>query len=298
MWLKPHARRDRPPLRHQRRYSQSRPSLHLRRARWCHRTLVPGGTKGTLVTLQDRAKAIKDAWIVAASQENIGEAIIDEVDSMDTDWEVRDPQAHRNLQASGRLRPACGLGIIVHLAGIRHGGAGFAVEPAVHLATRVVVARPSGNSGLARWTTYASARGDEHEQLRGRRQVLLGPRDLQAAAGTVEPILQVDAIRYLYTFRNQLADDGMVVAHERAAALCAAAAGALSELGHYVCYTYAPITIDRALFIKKGRLLLFMQADSHAIAPALPNAILLKIESAGSAERVAEKRRLPYISEV
>lgn len=28
--------------------------------------------------------------------------------------------------------------------------------------------------------------------------------DLQAAAGAVEPILQVDAIRYLYTFRNQV----------------------------------------------------------------------------------------------
>ncbi|KZP14142.1 hypothetical protein FIBSPDRAFT_115520 [Athelia psychrophila] len=84
----------------------------------------------------------------------------------------------------------------------------------------------------------------------------------------------------------------MVVAHERAAALCAAAAGALSGLGHCVCYTYAPITIDRALFIKKGRLLLFMQADSHAIALALPNAILLKIESAGSAEWVAENDHL------
>ena len=28
--------------------------------------------------------------------------------------------------------------------------------------------------------------------------------DLQAAPGTVHPILQVDAIRYLYTFRNQV----------------------------------------------------------------------------------------------
>ena len=28
--------------------------------------------------------------------------------------------------------------------------------------------------------------------------------DLQAAPGAVHPILQVDAIRYLYTFRNQV----------------------------------------------------------------------------------------------
>lgn len=28
--------------------------------------------------------------------------------------------------------------------------------------------------------------------------------DLQAEAGSVQPILQVDAIRYLYTFRNQV----------------------------------------------------------------------------------------------
>jgi exportin-2 (importin alpha re-exporter) len=30
--------------------------------------------------------------------------------------------------------------------------------------------------------------------------------DLQAAPGSVHPILQVDAIRYLYTFRNQVRD--------------------------------------------------------------------------------------------
>ncbi|KZP17113.1 hypothetical protein FIBSPDRAFT_865265 [Athelia psychrophila] len=48
---------------------------------------------------------------LSIAHENIDEAIIDEVDSMDTNWDVRDPQARRNLHASGRLRRACGLGI-------------------------------------------------------------------------------------------------------------------------------------------------------------------------------------------
>ncbi|KZP17099.1 hypothetical protein FIBSPDRAFT_35735 [Athelia psychrophila] len=43
-------------------------------------------------------------------QENI-DASMNEVDFMNTDWEVRDPQARRNLLASGSLRRACGLGI-------------------------------------------------------------------------------------------------------------------------------------------------------------------------------------------
>lgn len=77
--------------------------------------------------------------------------------------------------------------------------------------------------------------------------------DLQAEAGMVEPILQVDDIRYIYIFRNLVrlfvpylslsfsrflssffawrmrrwAGDGMFLAHERVAALNAAPAGTL-----------------------------------------------------------------------
>ncbi|KZP17132.1 hypothetical protein FIBSPDRAFT_36115 [Athelia psychrophila] len=50
---------------------------------------------------------------LSIAKENIDEAIIDEVDFMNADWDVRDPQARRNLHASGRLRRACGLGMCV-----------------------------------------------------------------------------------------------------------------------------------------------------------------------------------------
>ncbi|KAF7976444.1 hypothetical protein HWV62_6681 [Athelia sp. TMB] len=108
--------------------------------------------------------------------------------------------------------------------------------------------------------------------------------DLQAAAGTVEPILQVDAIRYLYTFRNQLTKEQLLSVLPLL----------VRHLGseNYVCYTYAAITIDRVLFIKKNNKLLFTQTDIHEIAPALLDAILSKIESAGTPEKVAENDHL------
>ncbi|KAG1888183.1 CAS/CSE protein [Suillus subluteus] len=73
-------------------------------------------------------------------------------------------------------------------------------------------------------------------------------QDLQASAGSIHEILYVDAIRFLLTFRNQLTRDQLLsvlpllVRHLNA--------------DHYVTYTYAAITIDRILFIKKGTQLL------------------------------------------
>jgi len=77
---------------------------------------------------------------------------------------------------------------------------------------------------------------------------------------------------------------------------------------NYVTYTYAAITIDRILFIKKGAQLLcvvirlfpriysrpsrFAQADVHDFAADLLNAVLAKIEGAGTPEKVAENDHL------
>lgn len=78
---------------------------------------------------------------------------------------------------------------------------------------------------------------------------------------------------------------------------------------NYVTYTYAAITIDRILFIKKGTQLLcvriqvvvilrsrsdlrFSQADIHDLAADLLNALLSKIEAAGPPEKVAENDHL------
>ncbi|KAG1861107.1 CAS/CSE protein [Suillus subalutaceus] len=109
-------------------------------------------------------------------------------------------------------------------------------------------------------------------------------QDLQASAGSIHEILYVDAIRFLLTFRNQLTRDQLLsvlpllVRHLNA--------------DHYVTYTYAAITIDRILFIKKGTQLLFSQADIHDLAADLLNALLNKIEAAGAPEKVAENDHL------
>jgi exportin-2 (importin alpha re-exporter) len=97
--------------------------------------------------------------------------------------------------------------------------------------------------------------------------------DLQASTDSVHPILQVDAIKYLYTFRNQVrAFKG------EPATRCHAAHSMLLppspqltkdqllsvlpvlvahlQSSNYVVYSYAAITIERILFIKQNGQLL------------------------------------------
>ncbi|KAF8992756.1 armadillo-type protein [Cyathus striatus] len=109
-------------------------------------------------------------------------------------------------------------------------------------------------------------------------------QDLQAQEGTVHPILQVDAIRFLYTFRNQLTKEQLL----------SVMPFLVRHLGsdNYVTYTYAAITIDKILFIKKANQLLFAQADIHDFAVDLVNALLGKIESGRTPEKVAENDHL------
>ncbi|EGN91830.1 hypothetical protein SERLA73DRAFT_100047 [Serpula lacrymans var. lacrymans S7.3] len=109
-------------------------------------------------------------------------------------------------------------------------------------------------------------------------------QDLQAGQGSVHPILQVDAIRFLHTFRNQLTKPQLLSVLPLL----------VRHLGspNYVTYTYAAITIDRILFIKQGNQLLFSQADIHDFASDLLDAILSKVEAAGTPEKVAENDHL------
>ncbi|OCH89837.1 Cse1-domain-containing protein [Obba rivulosa] len=105
-------------------------------------------------------------------------------------------------------------------------------------------------------------------------------QDLRADGGSVHPILQVDAIRFLHTFRSQLTKQQLL------SVLPLLVRHLSSE--NYVCYTYAAISIERVLFIKQGNQLLFTQADIHEIAPAMLDSLLTKVESAGTPEKVAE----------
>ncbi|KAH9931314.1 armadillo-type protein [Fomitopsis serialis] len=105
-------------------------------------------------------------------------------------------------------------------------------------------------------------------------------QDLQAESGSAHPILQVDAIRFLHTFRHQLVKPQLLSVLPLL----------LRHLGsdNYVCYTYAAISVERILFIKQGTQLMFTQADIHELAPHLLDALLKKMESAGTPEKVAE----------
>ncbi|TFK71152.1 importin alpha re-exporter [Pluteus cervinus] len=109
-------------------------------------------------------------------------------------------------------------------------------------------------------------------------------QDLQAQPGSIHAILQVDAIRFLYTFRNQLTKPQLLsvlpilVTH--------------LDSNNYVVYTYAAITIDRILSIRQGNQLLFGQADVRDFAGGLVDVLIKKIESAETAEKVAENDHL------
>ncbi|PFH53505.1 hypothetical protein AMATHDRAFT_54636 [Amanita thiersii Skay4041] len=109
-------------------------------------------------------------------------------------------------------------------------------------------------------------------------------QDLQAFPGQVHPILQVDAIRFLYTFRTQLTKPQLL-----------SVLPLLSrhlEDDNYIISTYAAITIDRVLSIKQGNALLFAQADIHDDAPKFINTLLTKIEKSGSPNKMAENDHL------
>ncbi|KAK7436636.1 importin-alpha export receptor [Stygiomarasmius scandens] len=108
--------------------------------------------------------------------------------------------------------------------------------------------------------------------------------DLQAQPGSVHPILQVDAIRFLVTFRNQLTKSQLF------SVLPLLAGHLRSE--NYVTYTYAAITIDRVLAIKQNNQLLFSQADVRESAADLLNALLSKLESANTPQKLAENDHL------
>lgn len=93
-------------------------------------------------------------------------------------------------------------------------------------------------------------------------------QDLQADDGSVHPILQVDSIRFLHTFRSQVSDPCrcktslltgsclmLQLTKQQLLSVLPLLVRHLSS-DNYVCYTYAAISIERILFIKQGNQLL------------------------------------------
>lgn len=105
--------------------------------------------------------------------------------------------------------------------------------------------------------------------------------DLQATAGSVHPILTVDAIKYLYTFRNQLTKEQLV-------AVLPMLVQHLTS-SNYVIYSYAAITIERILFVKnESRQPLFSNTDIQPYAESILMALFTNIEKGGTPEKIAE----------
>lgn len=107
--------------------------------------------------------------------------------------------------------------------------------------------------------------------------------DLQADPSSVHPILQVDAIKYLHTFRNQLTKEQLLsvlpllVRH--------------LESTNYVTSSYAAITIERILFLKAPNsttVALFTPSDVEPFAESILMALFATIKSGGSPEKIAE----------
>ncbi|KZT24288.1 hypothetical protein NEOLEDRAFT_1179287 [Neolentinus lepideus HHB14362 ss-1] len=109
-------------------------------------------------------------------------------------------------------------------------------------------------------------------------------QDLQAPPISIHPVLQVDAMKFLYAFHAQLSEDQLL------AVLPLLQQHLKSE--NTVCYTYAAIAIERILFVRRGTELLFTRADICDFAPNLLDLLLSRIESGGSAQKVAENEYL------
>ncbi|KAG8941852.1 importin-alpha export receptor [Tulasnella sp. 419] len=109
-------------------------------------------------------------------------------------------------------------------------------------------------------------------------------QDLRADLNAIHPILQVDSIRFLHTFRYQLTKEQLsqvlplLVRHLASS--------------NYVCYTYAAITIERVLFIKVNNQMMFNQTDVQAYASDVLMALFARMESGGTPEKVAENEYL------
>ncbi|KAG9243793.1 CAS/CSE protein [Calycina marina] len=108
--------------------------------------------------------------------------------------------------------------------------------------------------------------------------------DLLAETG-VEPILKVDAIKYLYTFRSQLTKEQW-----------SAAFGPLMKnlaSSNYVVYTYAAITVERVLFLtNESNQHIFGKEDVQPFASDLLLHLFNLIEKDPAPEKVQENEFL------
>lgn len=108
--------------------------------------------------------------------------------------------------------------------------------------------------------------------------------DLTADFGSIQPILKVDAIRYLYTFRSQMTKAQLVDAFPLLANHLASP--------NFVVYTYAAITIERILAMTADGQSLFKVGDIEQYARDIVTHLFRLIEQGSTPEKIAENEYL------
>lgn len=102
----------------------------------------------------------------------------------------------------------------------------------------------------------------------------------------VHPILEVDAIKYIHTFRNQLTKEQLVDAFPLLSTRL------LSP--EYVVYTYAAITIEKILSLRNqgGSTMMFEKTDIAPVAQSLLGNLFFLIMKGNTPEKIAENEFL------
>ncbi|BGP55866.1 hypothetical protein JCM8202_002291 [Rhodotorula sphaerocarpa] len=108
--------------------------------------------------------------------------------------------------------------------------------------------------------------------------------DLQAAPGTIHPVVQADAIKFLYTFRMQLTKEQLL-------SVLPLLTPHLQNPS-FVIHTYAALTIERILFIKQEGSPMFGQTDIQDHAEGILMALFKIIESGTSPQQIAANEHL------
>ncbi|KAJ8663506.1 hypothetical protein O0I10_000748 [Lichtheimia ornata] len=104
--------------------------------------------------------------------------------------------------------------------------------------------------------------------------------DLQTDVNAGVPILKVDAIKYLYTFRSQLTKDQLLTVFPLLVKHL--------ESNNYVVYTYSAIAIERILFLRKEKIMIFSAADIAPYAENLLSQLFRLIEQGETPQKLSE----------
>ncbi|RHZ79547.1 hypothetical protein Glove_144g27 [Diversispora epigaea] len=104
--------------------------------------------------------------------------------------------------------------------------------------------------------------------------------DLQTPVDSGQPVLKVDAVKYLYTFRNQMNKQQLITVFPLLVKHL--------NSSNYVVHTYASIAIERILFMRKDNNMVFNRTDIKPFTQELLVSLFRLIEAGSTPETLAE----------